>query len=389
MDGKRIIAIIPARGGSKSIPKKNMIDFCGKPLIAWSIEHALGSRHVDGVYVSTDNEEIASISEEFGASIIERPSELATDTSSSEVVLDHAITEVQKACGNIDLVVFLQATSPVRESSDIDNACETLLTENFDSLFSAAVLDDFCVWEKTQQGMESVTFNYLDRGMRQDREPYFLENGSIYIFKPNILIEHNNRLGGRIGIYLMPMWKSFEIDSLEDLDFCSYVMSNKLIQKKDDDESLSDVELIVYDFDGVMTDNKVLVREDGKESVIVNRSDGLAVGMIKQSGFRQMIFSTEKNKVVEARARKLGIPVVAGVDDKKEALSSYCKDNKIHLDNVIYIGNDINDLEVMMSVGYPICPQDAYPNIRKISRIVLSSPGGYGVIRELLALIKM
>lgn len=387
MAGERIISIIPARGGSKSIPRKNVIDFCGKPLIAWSIEHALASEYIEGVFVSTDSEEIASISEDSGAGIIKRPPELATDTSSSEAALDHAIQEVEKIYGDIDLVVFLQATSPVREPGDIDNACETFMTGQYDSLFSASVLDDFCVWEETEQGMKSVTFDYQNRGMRQDRQPHILENGSIYIFKPSVLEKFSNRLGGKIGIYQMPMWKSYQIDSMEDLEFCSYVMSHKLIDKQNDSSQFRDIELIVYDFDGVMTDNRVLLREDSMESVVVNRSDGLAVGMIEQRGLRQVIFSTETNNVVKARAQKLGIPVISGIADKKGALASYCEERNIQLDDVIYIGNDVNDLEVMMSVGYPLCPQDAYPGIKEISKIVLNAPGGGGVIRELHTLI--
>lgn len=165
-----IIAIIPARGGSKSIPKKNIIDFCGKPLIAWSIEQALGSKYIGKVYVTTDDKEISEVSRRFGATIIQRPIELATDMSSSEDALFHAISEIEMQT-TIDAVVFLQATSPLRENQDIDNAMELFLREKVDSLFSAAVLEDFCIWENTGAGMRSVTFDYKNRGRRQDRKP--------------------------------------------------------------------------------------------------------------------------------------------------------------------------------------------------------------------------
>lgn len=146
--------------------------------------------------------------------------------------------------------------------------------------------------------------------------------------------------------------------------------------------------LIVYDFDGVMTDNKVILREDGIESVIVNRSDGLAVEIIKKMGVQQLILSKEKNKVVTSRAKKLNIPVLHGINNKKDILRQYCKKHSIALRNVIYVGNDINDLDVMEIVGYPMCPQDAYPEARAIAKFVIPANGGSGVIRELLNYIK-
>lgn len=378
-----IICIIPARGGSKSIPQKNIIAFCGKPLIAWSIEQALDSKYVDKVYVTTDDKKIGEISEKYGAKVIWRPAELATDTSSSEDALLHAISIIETQT-NIDAVLFLQATSPVRESKDIDEAIEKFLSENADSLFSAAILEDFCVWKLEDNDLKSVTYDYKNRGRRQDREPYYLENGSIYIFKVDTIKKYHNRLGGKIVFYPMPLWKSYEIDTYEDMELCEYYMKNRILYKRSHNLSLKDIKLIVYDFDGVFTDNKVIVREDGMESVTVNRADGMAIGMIKNKGIKQVIFTTETNRVVEARAKKLNIPVIKGLDDKKKTLLSYCEDHEIPLESVVYVGNDINDMEAMKSVGYPVCPADATEEVKKISKIIITVPGGAGVIRELL-----
>lgn len=151
---------------------------------------------------------------------------------------------------------------------------------------------------------------------------------------------------------------------------------------------LEEIRLIVYDFDGVMTDNKVILHEDGFESVIVNRSDGLAVEMIKKLGIRQLILSKENNRVVVSRANKLNIPVLHGIDNKKDILSQYCIENSIALENVVYIGNDINDVEVMQVIGYPICPKDAYPEVRAVAKFVIHVNGGDGVVRELLKYIE-
>lgn len=154
------------------------------------------------------------------------------------------------------------------------------------------------------------------------------------------------------------------------------------------DNAFKDIKLIVYDFDGVMTDNKVILREDGLESVIVNRSDGLAIEIIKEMGILQMILSKENNKVVGSRASKLNISVLQGIHDKKNMLTQYCMEHSIALENVVYIGNDINDVEAMRIVGYPLCPQDAYPEAKAVAKVVLPVSGGSGVVRALLNYIR-
>jgi YrbI family 3-deoxy-D-manno-octulosonate 8-phosphate phosphatase len=146
--------------------------------------------------------------------------------------------------------------------------------------------------------------------------------------------------------------------------------------------------LLLYDFDGVMTDNKVLVGEDGYETVVCNRSDGLAVSIIKDWGLPQAIISTEMNKVVTARAKKLDIPYVHGVSNKRKIVLEYCDNLKISPKETLYIGNDLNDIEAMYSIGYPVCPQDAYKEIQDISILILPVDGGNGVIRELLRFLK-
>ena len=151
---------------------------------------------------------------------------------------------------------------------------------------------------------------------------------------------------------------------------------------------LNDIKLVVYDFDGVMTDNRVIVHEDGMESVIVNRADGLGVNLIKEIGLPQMILSTETNSVVEARARKLDIPVIQGVDDKKTALLNYCKDNNYNPSGILYVGNDVNDEGVMKAVGYSVATADAHHSIKSLAQMVLDTKGGQGVVRELADKLK-
>jgi YrbI family 3-deoxy-D-manno-octulosonate 8-phosphate phosphatase len=385
-EGKGVVAIIPARGGSKSIPAKNIIDFCGKPLIAWTIGQARACKPIKEVYVSTDDREIGEVAAGHGAKVIQRPKELATDTASSESALIHAISEIERE-HVVDIVVFLQATSPLREENDVDGALQKFISEGGDSLFSAAVLDDFCVWSDDEGTLKSLTYDYKQRGRRQDRNPHYLENGSIYIFKPETLREYDNRLGGKILIYPMPMWKSHEIDGMDDIELCEYYMRKKVIRNVENRSRLDNVKLIVYDFDGVMTDNTVLVSEDGLESVVVSRADGLAIGILKSKGIEQIIITTEENKVVEARARKLKLPVIRGVTDKKVVLKTYCRERSIALADVVYIGNDINDMEAMKIAGHPVCPSDACGEVKAVSKIILNVPGGSGVIRDFVRFV--
>jgi len=149
-----------------------------------------------------------------------------------------------------------------------------------------------------------------------------------------------------------------------------------------------EIDLIVYDFDGVMTNNKVLVSEDGKEAVYCHRGDGWAISKIKDLGVPQVIISTEKNAVVHVRAQKLGIKVIHGVEDKKFCLIEYCKKNGYSLQKVVYIGNDDNDFDAMASVGYPLAPQDASCKVKDISKIIIEKNGGEGVIREFFETIE-
>lgn len=227
-----VYAIIPARGGSKSIHKKNLTAFCGKPLVAWSIEQALACALVNKVCVSTEDEEIATVSKKYGAEVIQRPAHLSTDTSRSEDALLHAINYIEGKNGkDLDAVVFLQATSPLRSASDIDDALRKFIDEGADSLFSGAVLEDFLVWGEENGKLASINYDYHNRGVRQTRAKQYVENGSIYIFKPGILRNENNRLGGKIIVYEMDFWKSYQIDSHEDIEICEYYMRNKLLGK--------------------------------------------------------------------------------------------------------------------------------------------------------------
>lgn len=223
---EKTIAIIPARGGSKGIPGKNLIPINGKPLIAWSINHALSSSLVDEVWVSSDSQEILKFSESIGAKTITRPVEISGDSASSESAWIDAIIQIQKMDENIGLIVGMQATSPIRNEKDIDNAIAQYRQEGLDTLFSGNILDDMNYWSiNDNDDLYSVNYDYQNRKRRQELQEKFLENGSFYIFTPEGVLSNNNRLYGNIGCYLMDKKAMFQIDEIEDVEICEAIMS--------------------------------------------------------------------------------------------------------------------------------------------------------------------
>lgn len=220
------IVVIPARGGSKGIPKKNLIRLLGKPLLAWSIESAVAAEHIDDVYVSSDDEEILEVATSYGAKVIERPAEISNDLASSESVWLHAIDVLNSKAIYPDTLVALQATSPIRSSSDIDSALALFSSGKFDSLLGATASRDVFFWRKKNDVVEPINYNPLFRKRRQDIEEKFIENGSIYIFKVSAFKETKVRVFGKTGIYEMDKYKSFQIDDSSDIIICESILKN-------------------------------------------------------------------------------------------------------------------------------------------------------------------
>jgi CMP-N,N'-diacetyllegionaminic acid synthase len=225
-----VVAIILARGGSKGLPKKNILDFCGKPLVAWTIEQCI-TAGINDVFVSSDSEEILRVAARFGAKTILRPIELADDMSSAESGWKHALSEIDNSGELVDWVLAPQVTSPLREITDIRKGILAAESGEFDSIFSCSLAEDLFFWQESDTGLESVNYDWKNRKRRQDLGSQVIENGSFYFFKPDVIRENNNRLGGRIGTVEMAFWKMFEIDSQEDFRMCSALMNEFLISK--------------------------------------------------------------------------------------------------------------------------------------------------------------
>ena len=226
----KILAFIPARGGSKGIPNKNIKLFNGKPLIEWTIRSALLSKLINKVVVSSDSLKILSISKKLGADVVVRPKNISGDNATTESAIIHYLKKQQDI---FNTIVLLSPTSPIRKKKDIDNAIKQFKSKKLDSCFSASKLLDFLIWKlnKKTRKFESINYNFRKRGTRQKREPNYVENGSIYVFKTKLIKNKSNRLGGNIGIYFMDFWQSFEIDEKNDWKLLEIIQKNYILKK--------------------------------------------------------------------------------------------------------------------------------------------------------------
>ncbi len=215
-----IVAIILARGGSKGIPNKNLIEIAGRPLIDWTVLQ-LQSAGVHEIYVSTDSDAIAARAQHLGTKTISRPAALATDDAVGDLAAAHAIESIGLSPDSA--VLLPQLTSPLRHPNHLSQAIDHFHQNEFDSLFSGIEFEDICVWG-SEPSLTSITYDYRSRGNRQQNPLRILENGSFYISKVGGLLSHRNRLHGVVGYFPMPKWTMPEIDDQEDLRLCHSLM---------------------------------------------------------------------------------------------------------------------------------------------------------------------
>jgi len=383
-----ILAIIPARGGSKGIPGKNTRYLCGKPLLAWTIQTAKGSKFINRVIVSTDDAEISRIANEHGAQVILRPQDLSTDTASSESALLHVLKELQHTEGyHPDILVFLQCTSPLTAVDDIDNCIDRLLQEAADTCTTVTDFHYF-LWKETVEGAVGVNHDKHVRERRQDREKQYLETGAVYAMKASGFLQNRHRFFGKTVLCEVPGHRVLEIDEPVDL-LVAEVRLREMLSKDKSTRLPSTIKAVFFDFDGVMTDNKVMVSESGMESVLCNRGDGMGIKKLKEASIQVVVMSTEKNPIVAARCKKLEIECFQDLGHTKhKAVMKWCKNNGISLQETVFVGNDINDIEAMKIVGCSVVPLDAHADTLAYADIILDSKGGQGAVRELCDMIK-
>ncbi|WP_350349261.1 acylneuraminate cytidylyltransferase [Agromyces sp. G08B096] len=382
------VAIIPARGGSKGLPGKNVMRVGGVPLVARAVAAARAAETVGLVVVTTDDDDIARVARAGGAHVVTRPAELAGDTASSESALLHALDAVRAdrpEHAGAPVVLFIQATSPFIDAADLDAAVDQVATGAADSVFSA-VQSHVLLWREVAgsahagfgAGAIGVNHDASVRPRRQERPAEFRETGAFYAMRAAGFRDAGHRFFGRIGVRLVPDLHAVEIDTAADL-----VVAQALANLIDGAAHGIDADAVVTDFDGVHTDDTAIVGEAGVEFVRVSRSDGHGVARLRAAGVPVLILSAETHPVVSARAAKLGVEVRQGVADKGAALRDWAEGRGIPLDRLAYLGNDRGDLPALELVGWPIAVADAIPEVKRVARVVLERAGGHGAVREL------
>ncbi len=381
----RCVAIIPARGGSKGLRLKNLRKIAGERLICRSVKAALGSELISEVYVTTDCPQIAHAARGAGARIITRPTDLAGDECSSESAIQHVLLELENSGEMPQFVAFLQCTSPFTSPEDVTNVLRPLIEGKAESTFLAVPSHGF-LWKPkaNDDGLEGVNHDYLGiRQRRQDREPEYRETGAVYGFGAAAFLERLNRFIGRV-MAVESRSTPFDIDDMQDL-----LQANDTAGKAGRKIPNRPIKALVTDFDGVHTDGKVTVSQDGTETVRCDRRDGMGIEIARKNGLPILILSKEKNPVVEMRARKLRVECIHGCDDKLSALSDWLRTKQLHWDDIAYVGDDINDLDCLQLAGLSICPSDGVARVKSCCDLHLQTPGGAGCIREIVNYLEL
>ena len=376
------IAFIPVRGGSKSIPKKNIKIFCGKPLIYWNLIELENCNHVDEIVVASDSEDIISVVEEFKFSkvvVYRRSNENAQDHSTSESIMLEYINFAKLDLS--DVFMLVQATSPFTKSNDFSNGLKMM--NSYDTVFSCAKIKRF-IWDKDSN---PLNYDFKNRPRRQDFDGTFMENGAFCISLVSDIIKYNNRISGNIGICEMPEYTFVEIDEPED-----WIIAERLFLKNNyslNNYDFSKIKIFLSDVDGVLTDAGMYYTEKGDEIKKFSTYDGMAFKILQKRGVKVGIITTEDRQLNRNRAQKLSLDFdFHGADDKLKIVKELCKKQNINLNQVAYIGDDVNCFELLSNVGFPACPKNAVEKIKSIPNIIqLSQNGGSGVVREFVEII--
>lgn len=375
-----VVAFIPVRGGSKSIPLKNIKPFCGKPLVCWNIEALEQCTDIDEIVVATDSDEIWEVVESRNYAktrLYRRSAENACDTASTESVMLEYINQVQLA--DNDIFILAQATSPLTESRHFAEALHQYRENGYDSLLT-------CVRNKRFFWNEDGTpanYDYMARPRRQEFGGTLMENGAFYINTVSNILQHGNRLCGKIGIYEMPEYTATEIDEPDDWSILENLMKRHVLDKIKHNRK---IKLVLTDVDGVLTDGGMYYSEKGDELKKFDTRDGMAFQLLREAGIKIGIITSEQTNIVARRAKKLKVDYLyQGKRDggKLAAAMEICQKEGITLDEVAYIGDDINCHELLSAVGIAACPADACQKVQTIPHIhVLTKSGGNGCVRE-------
>lgn len=369
------IGFIPLRKGSKGISNKNKRKMVGRPLFTWVLGEAIFS-NIDEIIVYTDDVGILDfIKKEYHwtdkVKALLRSEESASDTASTE----DAIIEFCKSINyDFDVFCLLQATSPFTKKKDINN-CLDKLDNNTDSALTVVNTHRF-LWDKNGN---AINYNPLERPRRQDFEGLLIENGAVYTVTKDALQKNKNRIGNHTAIVKMPEDSLLEIDSESDW----VAVESLLIERQKREKKSQKITHVVLDVDGVFTDGTITYTKDGEHTKSFDMRDGMGLEILRQFDIEVIIMTSENSRLVEKRMEKLKIDhVFLDVKDKYTLLKNIVSKAGITMSNVAYVGDDVNDLTNICSVGWSLAPNNATDIVKANADIVLSKNSGAGAIRE-------
>ena len=315
----------------------------------------------------------------YGAEVIMRPNDLSSDSASSESALLHAIEMIETRGQHPTSIVFAQCTSPFIEPADVDGVINLL--EDHDCALTVTENHAF-IWRNSAEGSAiGINHNPIERLPRQMLPAEYRETGALYAFDTKEFKSAKHRFFGKIGMFNVPNSRSMEIDDPYDLVLANQLSTISKIAPTI--EALCIIKAVIFDFDGVITNNLVHLDENGTETVVCSRSDGMGIQMLRAAGIQLLILSKEQNQVVTSRGKKLEVEVIQGCDNKRERLEKWLTEHHLQLSEVVYMGNDINDRECMEYVGLSVAPADAHPAVDTATIWKTNAKGGYGAVREL------
>ena len=387
----KYVAFIPVRGGSKSIPLKNIRKINGRPLVYWALDAAVNCPQINRVYLCTDSKRIREKVEEYillnncGEKLrcIDRPAETATDTASTE----SAMLYFGNAFSEFEHIILIQATSPLLRAEQLSEAIAEYERGNFDSMLSVVRQKRF-VWQREADSYAPVNYDFTNRPRRQEFNGFLVENGAFYINSRTGLLRDQCRLSGRVGAYEMDEEAYYEIDEPSDWIVIEHLLERRQHACATHQERARNIKMVLTDCDGVLTDGGMYYSEQGDESKKFNTRDGMGVQRLRENGILYGIITGEDSALVRRRAQKIHAnECFTGVKDKSAVLSEICDKYGLHEAEIAYIGDDLNDLQVLCRVGLPCTVSDACDEIRRAAVYITSACGGNGALREVVELI--
>ena len=377
------VAFIPVRGGSKSIPLKNIREIAGKPLVYWTAKAADECKGIDRVYVATDSDTIKVIVEGFHlrkVSVIGRGSDTASDTASTESAMLEFAQNYE-----FDNIILIQATSPLLTAEDLTGGLDTFNGPATDSVLSVVRQKRF-QWNRDEEGfVKAANYDVFHRPRRQEFDGFLIENGAFYITSRKALLQSKSRLSGNIRAYEMDESTYFEVDEPEDWMIIEKQLESRI---KKEHTVLPEIKMFLSDCDGCLTDGGMYYSENGDELKKFNTLDGMGMQLLREKGVLTGVITSEKRELNRRRSRKLHLDIFEeGVKDKLDVVEKLCKKYNVDLQNVAYIGDDINDLAVIKAVGFGCSVANGMKEVKDTARYVTHKPGGQGAVREVIDIL--